>query len=247
VSHAVRTPARVELGMRLNYAAIPTPGPPMLLAILGNPELKPEHVTAYEAGYRVQPAPWVQIDATAFYNRYRDLAHLEPDTFFEPTPAPAHLVVGLKYANHDRAETHGVETLVRVQPAQRWMVEASHTLFKATVIGATDDEAVGEPVNASSPSHQWQVKSRLTLPADVELDATLFRVGSVGVDAALGADVPSYSRLDLRLGWTFYRMFGVSLVGQNLLESDHVEFNGIDGLVGSRIPRTVAARVTWQF
>jgi iron complex outermembrane receptor protein len=242
VSHAVRTPSRFELGMRLNYAAIPTPGLPVLLSILGNPDFAPERVTAFEAGYRVQPIARVQIDATAFYNRYRDLAHFEPVTFVETIPAPTHVVAGLQYANHDNAETHGVETLIRVQPARRWMVEASHTLFKATYLDADDEEAVAEPINANSPSQQWQLKSRLTLPADVELDGTLFHVGEL-----VGANAPSYSRLDIRLGWTFKGIFEASLIGQNVLEPDHLEFDFIDGLVGSRIPRSVAARVTWQF
>jgi iron complex outermembrane receptor protein len=240
VSHAVRTPSRIELGMRLNYAAFPGAGLPVLLSILGNPDFEPEHLTAFEAGYRVQPVRRVQIDTTIFYNRYRDLVGLEPVTFVESLPAPTHVVVGLRFANHDRAETYGMETLVRVEPMRRWTIEASHSRLRAnfldTIPGATT------PVNANSPTQQWHLASRLTLPADVEVDATLYRVA-----ALVMANAPAYSRLDLRLGWTFRGNLGLSLVGQNLLDSDHLEFNLIDGRVGSRIPRTAAAKVTWQF
>jgi iron complex outermembrane receptor protein len=241
VSHAVRTPAPAELGMRFNIAAFPSTGLPVVLAVLGNPELDPEHMTAFEVGYRMQPLRRVQVDTTAFYNQYRDLTTVVDSTFVEATPPPLHLVLAKRYANRDRAKTYGGELLARVQPARRWVLEAAVTQFNAGATLTEDNVSSPDAHNAASPKLQWRVGSRLTLPFRIEADATVFRVGEVRV-----AQAPAYSRLDARLGWTYHGLT-FSMVGQNLLDADHLEFDLVDAVVGSRIPRTATARVTWLF
>jgi iron complex outermembrane receptor protein len=44
------------------------------------------------------------------------------------------------------------------------------------------------------------------------------------VDELKALDVDPYTQLDLRLGWQPIEMLEFSLVGQNLLESSHHEF-----------------------
>jgi iron complex outermembrane receptor protein len=241
VSHAVRTPARLEQGMQFNYAAFPTPALPVVLRISGNPDLEAEHVTAFEAGYRVQPSRKIQFDATAFYNRYRDLVQLEPYTVIEAAPAPRHLVDGRRYSNSERGNTYGAEALLRVQAARRWTVEAAVTRFTADIDRDPASVSSTEAFNAGSPKLQLRTSSRLTLPGRIEVDANLFRVGEL-----VSAAAPAYTRLDLRLGWG-YGPLDFSVVGQNLLDADHLEFDRIDGRVGSRIPRSATGRLTWTF
>jgi iron complex outermembrane receptor protein len=227
--------------MQLNYAAFPTPALPVVLRISGNPNLAAEHMTAFEAGYRVQPSRRIQFDATAFYNRYRDLVELEPYTLIEVQPAPIHLVDGRRYSNRERGNTYGAEALLHVQAMRNWTVEAAVTRFTADIDRDPASVSSTEAFNAGSPKLQWRTSSRLTLPARIEVDATLFRVGEV-----LSAAAPAYTRLDLRLGWGRGPL-GVSVSGQNLLDASHVEFDRIDGRVGSQIPRGATGRLTWSF
>jgi iron complex outermembrane recepter protein len=243
VSEAVRTPSRNELAMTYRYAAIPGEGLPMVLAIVGNPDLRPERVRAFEVGYRIQPTSRVQIDSTAFVNDYYDLQTLANTVFVETDPGPAHLVAGLRYTNGARAHMRGAEVLGRVQALRSWMLEGAVSGLSASFDARRSPEFVAPPRNVYSPTMQWRLTSRLSLPFQLEADTTLFRVGSI--DALLGS-LPAYSRLDARIGWSS-RHWNISLIGQNLASDSHVEFDGIDGLVGSRIPRSATARVTWAF
>jgi iron complex outermembrane receptor protein len=241
ISHAVRTPSRLEQAMQVNFAALETAELPVVLRASGHPDVGAEHVTAYEAGYRVQVSRRVQFDAAAFYNRYYHLLQYEPYSLVEFVPAPIHVVIGQRYSNSDGAESYGAEALVRIQAMRRWTVEAAATQLTAHIEGDLASVSSTEAVNASSPKWQWHTASRLALPGNIEADATLYRVGEV---AAAGA--PAYSRLDLRLGWGRGPL-DFSLTGQNLLHADHLEFDRIDAFVGSRVPRRATARLTWTF
>ena len=58
--------------------------------------------------------------------------------------------------------------------------------------------------------------------------------------------IPSYTRLDTRLGWRLGEFVELSLVGQNLLRARHAEF--FDSTVhGTEIERSVFGKVTWRF
>jgi iron complex outermembrane recepter protein len=241
ISHAVRTPSRLEQAMQSNFGAIQTDELPIVLRASGHSDVDAEHVTAYEAGYRVQLARRVHFDAATFYNRYHDLLQFAPYTLVEFVPAPVHLVVGQRYVNSDGAESYGAEALVRVQPLRRWMVEAAVTRLTAHIEGDLASISSTEAINGSSPTWQWHTASRLTLARNVDADATFYRVGAV-----IAAAAPAYHRLDLRLGWTRGPL-GFSVAGQNLLHADHLEFDRIDAFVGSRVPRRATARMTWTF
>jgi iron complex outermembrane recepter protein len=241
VSHAVRTPARVEQAMQYNVAAFLTATLPVLVRVSGNRALGAEHMTAFEAGYRIQPTRPVQIDVTAFNNRYRDLVQLAPYTSIEALPAPLHVVAGMQYANSERASTYGAEALLRVRATRLWTIEGALTRFTAAMDTDVESASSVEAVNAGSPKLHWRATSRLTLPGRVEVDATLFRVGEV-----VSANAPAYSRLDLRLGWSRGPV-AMSVTGQNLLDADHLEFDRIDGRIATRIPRSATARLTWTF
>jgi len=52
--------------------------------------------------------------------------------------------------------------------------------------------------------------------------------------------IPSYFTFDARLAWQF-KSLEISLVGQNLLKSQHNEVSL------SKIPRSLYGKVTWRF
>ena len=56
--------------------------------------------------------------------------------------------------------------------------------------------------------------------------------------------IPAYLRCDLRLAWRPTTGVELSLTGQNLLDSEHLEYPSTDALFNSEIPCSVYARVT---
>ena len=63
ISRANRTPARRDVGLDAALAALPGPAE---VAVLGNPNMKSEHVIAYEVGYRAQPIDRVLLTSRRF-------------------------------------------------------------------------------------------------------------------------------------------------------------------------------------
>lgn len=59
--------------------------------------------------------------------------------------------------------------------------------------------------------------------------------------------VPSYVRLDVRAGWRVKPSWELSLVGQNLLTSHHLEFLPEALSSPTYIRRGVYLRSTWRF
>jgi iron complex outermembrane receptor protein len=96
----------------------------------------------------------------------------------------------------------------------------------------------------SSPQHQFQIHSYLSLPRDWEWDVSLYRVGSLPAHG-----VPAYVRLDTRLGWRLSERGEISLVGQNLLRGRHIEFDPPGGasIETTQVKRSAHAKFTWTF
>jgi iron complex outermembrane receptor protein len=68
------------------------------------------------------------------------------------------------------------------------------------------------------------------------------------VDALRTPSVDSYFNLDIRLGYKFSDDLDLSLIGQNLLEEDRIEFGGSPlGVPSSLVERGVFGRLTWRF
>ena len=66
------------------------------------------------------------------------------------------------------------------------------------------------------------MRSSLDLGPRTEFDLTLRYVGALSQPA-----VPSYTALDLRLGWQLSSNVDLSIAGQNLLGSGHGEFTDV--------------------
>jgi len=60
--------------------------------------------------------------------------------------------------------------------------------------------------------------------------------------------IPAYVTLDARLAWRPIRNLELSVVGQNLLDSKHPEFQQeILPALRAQIPRSVYVQFDWQF
>lgn len=246
VSRSIRALARNDTDIRVNIAAFPGPnGTPAILALLGNDNFKSETVLAYEAGYRVQPNSKFSLDIATFYNFYDRLKTAEPGVpFFEPNPQPAHVVIPLLFSNLMRGETYGAETLLNLKVTNRWRLGGSYSFLRMQLHRYIQSrDTLAEAAEGSNPQHQFQLHSYLRLPRNFELDASLYNVSRLA-----SAQVPKYTRLDVRLGWQFGENVEFSVAGQNLLAGRHLEFGGNNvGVLPSQVKRSAYGKLTWKF
>jgi len=244
VSRAVRTPALSDFGLRVNYAVFPGPrGVPTVLSIYGSSQLRSETVISYEAGYRVQPHHRFSLDLATFYNVYGDLYTSEPGAPIQASEPQPHLVVPAYLTNLMRGETYGAEVATHFRPAWRWRLSTSYSWLSMQMHrDRTSQDSEAEEVEGQTPRHQFQVRSYLDLPGKLEWDSGFYWVGSLPK-----LNVPSYGRLDTRIGRRFAERLEVSVGLQNLLDNRHPEFPPIGSLEAVEIGRSVYGKITWRF
>jgi iron complex outermembrane receptor protein len=247
VSGAERTPSRSDSDIRVNYAALPGPGDlPVLVSILGNPNFKNERLTAFEAGYRNAWTTKFSVDSTAFYNRYRDVASVEPGaTGIETNPEPTHLLVPSYLGNGLHGETHGIELFANWKVTSFWSMSPGYSFISMHLhpfAGSQDfTDASGD--EGGAPDHQAQLRSSVSLPHNLQWNASAYFVNRLPA-----VSIPSYTRLDSGLIWHAGERASVSVVGQNLLKNLHPEYAGPSSSVQSDLMRRSAyAKIAWSF
>ena len=257
ISRAVRTPSRFEMGSRIKFEAFPPDpadpgGLPALVTLFGNPGFKSEELLAYELGYRVQPTDTLSLDIAAFYNVYDKLRVGRVDTpFFEPDPAP-HIVIPVQLCNGKYGSTYGLEVAADWTASSRWRLAAGYSfIYVPKEFKTSGDGSFVGSFERMSPRHQFNLRSYLDLPGDLEFDAALYYVDgmeSFSMSSSQGApNIPSYLRLDVRLGWHPARDLDVSVGVRNLLDDRHLEFCSTFGEEMTEVPRSVYGKVTWRF
>jgi iron complex outermembrane receptor protein len=243
VSRAARTPSLFELDTRLNTAAFQPapPSPPALVSVFGNPDSTAEKLLAYEAGYRVEPVKNLSLDLTGFYNVYQHLlVQVANPTVLETSPSPTHLLISSTYMNAGSGDTYGIELSSQWRVFENWRLTASYSWLGTRLTPAYDF--------AQSPQQQFQVRSYLDLPYHLELNGAIYLVGrSTGPLSAGFEEIPSYVRADLGLIWSPRKWLQVGLWGQNLLQSEHIEFSSQETSALTDVPRSVLAKVTVRF
>ena len=260
-SRAVRTPGRTDQDIRINIVAFSSPfvdpdgpgplpaGAPALLSILGSQDVKSEKVHAFEVGYRGEIGPNLSVDVTGFFNSYDDLLTGESSFSLEATPLPAHALISRTFDNQMEGTAHGLELTANWQVTPAWRMHAGYTWQKFNMTldpTSTDRNNVGDREDAN-PEQQFQLRSQWSIAENINLDATLFHVGSLTArDASGPVYVPAYERLDIRFGWQPNRKFELSLVGQNLLDDAHTEYVSSD-ILPTAVRRAVYGKVTYRF
>ena len=94
---------------------------------------------------------------------------------------------------------------------------------------------------AIDPDGSPAISDDPNLPAAIELDGVLRRVGSLPHPA-----VPDYAELDLRIGWHPSARWELSLVGQNLLHAHHPEFQ-LSSPTREEYQRGAYVRLVWHY
>ncbi|MGH9309347.1 MAG: TonB-dependent receptor plug domain-containing protein [Vicinamibacterales bacterium] len=236
ISRAIRTPDLFESGARLNLSAFPTgpQGPVMVVAMFGEPNLDPERLTAYEAGYRAEPARQLSIEIAAFYNDYRGLIDFLPGTpMFEAAPQPAHLLLPLRATNTGGGVGRGIEVSAQWKPLAFWRLAPNYTYLHVPFLD--DSREFG------SPTHRAGLISYLSLPKRFEVNAAAYYVGKLEPSG-----IPAYGRADIGLTWRPSGAVEFGVWGQNLLKAQHPEFHQLSAPEPQMVKRGLVAHMTWR-
>ncbi len=251
VSRAVRTPALTEEGLQLNEGIIP-PGTapfnsslPIIESIFGSSQFGSEDLIAYEAGYRVQATSSVSLDLATFYNYYTNLRSAEPGTpVVEGGATPSYIILPFVASNKMSGGTWGFEPFAEWRILPRWKLQGSYSFLQMNIHKDSDSlDPTPDIPNGENPRNQWNFRSSLDLPKHIEQDLMLRYV-----DKLPSLNIPSYYSLDLHIGWNPLPPVRLSFGGNDLLNSQHLEFiPDFINTLPTEVRRTWFGSVAWTF
>ncbi|HTV50043.1 MAG TPA: TonB-dependent receptor, partial [Steroidobacteraceae bacterium] len=202
------------------------------VALLGNRDFRPERLTAYELGYRGQPARTLSFSLNFFYNVYdqlRSVDFVSPASFFP-----------LTWDNELEGHTYGVEGWATWQLASWWQLKPGfRTLQRHLVFAPGASALLGTTQDGDDPDNEERLTSSMDLPHQLTFDAVLRHVGALPAPA-----LPSYTDLDARLAWHASTSLDLFVNGANLLHARHLEFPLAFG--GEYVPRSAQVGLTWR-
>jgi iron complex outermembrane receptor protein len=197
---------------RLDHDTFVPGQPPFLLR--GGPNVLAETADDYEVGYRGQITSAASFSATVYHTVYDRLRTEQVDPSF----------TYLFYGNGMQGTTSGLELWGSYQATPIWRLNAGFSRLRQDLNLTPYSIDVGtlQSTEGANPSRWGILRSTLDLGARTEFDVTLRYVGALSQPA-----VPSYTALDLRVGWQLSSKVDLSLLGQNLLDSGHGEFTDV--------------------
>jgi iron complex outermembrane receptor protein len=240
VSRAMRTPSRVEDGARVALSRQRSPeGFPILSTLNGSPDFEAEALNAYELGYRFAPWSNYSFDVSAYYNNYSDLIN---SRIGNPIPRQQFVEIPAIVDNAREADGYGIEIVNTWRPVKNWTLQSWYTWMSLDVDQAPnslDSNSSGR----TDPHNQAFLRSLLTLPGDIDLDAYLRYVDSVplyGIDA--------YVDLTMRVAFRYSKDIEFAVVGANLLDSAKYEYISDSVRVApAKVQRSVLGTVSFKF
>ncbi|MEX2301721.1 MAG: TonB-dependent receptor [Bryobacterales bacterium] len=231
-AHAEKSPSRVERDLIVDIFAAPGPQGSLLVGqVRGSEEVGPEQLRAFEGGYRFSPLRGLSFDLAGFYNVYEDLVGIveQPPVFVGGTP-PTTLLPQV-FANAEEGHRlYGAEAAASWRPLEAGALRLSYAWLR----GSTGGEAY-----LTGSGHQLLARWSWNLPGNIEWDSS-YRF----TDAF--STIPAYHRVDTRLGWRPARRWELSVVGQHLLDSQHLESPPLFA-VPTEIGRSIYGKLTWGF
>ncbi|MBV1889490.1 MAG: TonB-dependent receptor [Gammaproteobacteria bacterium] len=250
VSRAVRTPSRAEHDMDVLTVVIPpftlaNPGPfPVAVTPTHNSNYESEELTAWEWGYRITPAKSLSFDLALFYNDYDSLRN---NVFDPPVFMGTHLLQPIVFQNDIEGQTHGAELAVMWQPSESWQWNLAYSYFESDFDYSSPSDLFSTPLG---PRHQLSLRSIIYLSENLDLDFWVRYVDKThavdGINLTL-LEIDSFTTFDVRLAWRPHKQVELSLVGQNLFDSQHLESIQESFTLQTEVERSLYGKVTWSF
>jgi iron complex outermembrane receptor protein len=251
VARAVRTPSPFERYGRLLLGVIPAPQSPqgfVPISLTGNPNFISEILIAYETGYRWQARETLSFDLALFYNDYDKIYSVQATT---PSPTG----INYDFVNGVAGSSDGFEAAVDWRAAS-WLTFNLTYAYLQMDLGQEfrmgSNSFLSDLVMASTPRHQASLRTSIALAKDVRLNLWLRAVDAIACrDASTppGPLVPldSYYLLDSNLIWTPRKGLEVMLAGQNLTNTNQLQYQAETGAPPTVIGTSVYGKITWNF
>jgi len=247
-SRAARTPSRIDedvearLDPTVFLPTLPLDPGNAVVAVSGNEAFTSEELLALEVGYRALPAPWLLLDAAAYYHRYDKLRTLRPAGFrTELEPPPGHTVFAFEMVSAMKGSARGIEVAADWQVVAPWRARLTYRWQRIDM----ESEMVftAQQVEGLSAEQQLGVNSMVDLTRHFEVDASLRYVGDLPY---LG--IESYVSANLRLGWRPRHALELYVAGHDLLGSSHMEYRTENMITPAvEVPRHAHLGLRWRF
>jgi outer membrane receptor for ferrienterochelin and colicins len=204
-----RAPTFRELLLRFENAGVG-------YVVSGNPDLRPETSQSAQVAAELQPLSWLWVSCGGFLNHLSDLIQigtLSASTADDP-------LTRFGYVNIGRAQTLGLEAVIRVEPRAGLLFEVSYTLTRARDLDAD------APLEGRA-THRGTARVAYAIPTwGLDLSARAAFVGPrLFAQDPLPDGTPSfqqtapYASLDLRAAQTLGPYLQLSITAENLLNA----------------------------
>ncbi|MCB9367437.1 MAG: TonB-dependent receptor [Calditrichaeota bacterium] len=249
VSRAARTPSRGERAGQVDLVSIPpmtaqNPSPlTMLAGFQGSTSFGSEYLTAHEIGWKSRVTSTLNVSADLFHNKYSDLRTATYGTpeqrLNEPVP---YVYVPVIVGNSLTNESYGCEALAEVKLRHSWRVIGTYSYLLEKVIGQEDLGPIG--TEHIYPKHQAVLRNSIDLKFNFTVDGDVRYVGKLANSA-----IDEYVTADVRIGYSPVQGLDVFIVGQNLFERYHKEFDMSIAFqaLPAEVERTVYFGTSWSF
>ena len=230
VSRAVRMPTAIDNDLNAFIGPV---------NIVGDRDFASEELLSAELGYRFFQLERLTAEASVFFSDYEDVSALEG-------PPPVGPFV---FTNPGSVKVIGGEIEVTVLPVERWKLTAGYSIIKFLREHAPPSPLGSGTLNRSHPRHQFVLRSVVDVTDALEFDASVYYVDGLGavVPELRSNNIRQYVRLDLRMGWQATDWLEIALIGQNLLDPRHAEYDDVQGNQSTQVPRSGYALVTVDF
>jgi iron complex outermembrane recepter protein len=250
VSRAVRTPSLSETNSSLWVETVPPGGSearnplPVKLTYDGSEAMKSEHLTAWEAGYRVQPGVGLLVDFALFDMRYHDL---RGTTIGDPQVVldnGAYIQQPLILGNISTGWSRGAELVVDWYASPRLRLRASYSYLNLGIDQSDLADHETSFFEFSAPRNLAVTRASIEVAHGWELDL----IGRY-VDLDPRAGIPSYLVMDGSLAWRpvpslEFRLSGMNFgAGTGHLESEY-ELDPDDRVL---VEPDLFGSLTWAF
>ena len=257
ISRAVRLPSRYERDVEVTKGFTvdrQNPTNIYLYKIMGGGKnFESEDLLAFELGYRGKFGDRLFVDTTLFCHLYDNLVVYQNEGVFntETINNFYFYYISMTPVNGMEGKSYGLETALKVKPTNWWNIRLSYTLLCLDMDlkeGYYDVDSRSW-VEGSSPKHQAMIWSSWDFSHHLYFDAQLFYVGKLSYELQRDYfEIPDYFNLNLRLAWRIGKNLELALVGQNLLEENHLEYiSEIQQTKPTKIPRSVYLKMEVKF
>lgn len=218
-SRTVRAPSRLDAD-----AFIPGK-PPYLLR--GGPVVRSEVARVFELGYRGQPTAMLSYSMSVFHNDYDHLRTQEVDPSF----------TFVTFGSQMEGRAHGLELWGNLQATPAWRLSAGFTALDETLrLKPGSLDAASPLITGKNPAHTAQLRSHYNLSPDKEIDVAIRKVGRL-------SEVPGYTTVDARFGWTIHKGLALSVSALNL-NGGHGEYGPV--ATRAEVGRSLGVQLVWQ-